>query len=233
MSSRRKPSYPQDTNAGASPSPSPSTPSSFPGGPVVSGQTVYYKGQDGRGAGVVCVDSSGNGHDSTAAGVDEYLPHPIVQNRLLRWYGALPTFPDTGVVAPLECSFEFYCGPFAANANIYYGEATKDFVGIRRVTGTFLVFTNTWVAVPNVLVFSPLSVHTHLRRTSGTLPGDAKVEFFCNGELVYTSADFTPLASGTTGRIVPSSNNVYWSHISFWPSPKTNEEIKTQASYFT
>lgn len=227
--SRRKPSYPQDTNAGASPS----SPSSFPGGPPVSGQTVYYKGQDGSGAAVAAQDSSGNGHHASAVSTAIHGPHPLLENFFTKWDIGVPTFPDTGVVAPLECSFECYFGFNSVDVNVYYGETGKDLIALRKTGTGFLLYTTTWISVGQVFTNNTWPIHAHVRRVAGALPGDAKLELFCNGRLVYTSADFTPLASGTTGRIVPSSTNLFWSHISFWTTPKTDDEIKTQASYFT
>ena len=227
--SRRKPSYPIDTNAssGGSPLVEPLVE------PPADGALVYLKGQDGYGPNptITITDSSGNGYNSTnKVGVTRIYPHPIKGKSLCKLDNA-PTFPNTGVVLPSEYSIEIFTTfSGAVDQNVYYGEAGKDFAGIRTQSTQLAVLTNTWTAVP---YYQPNQTHLsliHVKRLDSGLQSIVMV--YVDRVKMYESAPFTRLASGTTGRITFSGTQMPWSHLRFWTTPRTDAQIAEAANHF-
>ncbi len=201
--------------------------------PDADGALVYLKGQDGYGPTptITIADSSGNGYNSTSGvGVKRIYPHPIKDKSLCK-LDTSPTFPNTGVVLPSEYSIEIFTSFFGAvDQNVYYGEVGKDFAGIRVNNAQLQVFTNTWTVVPyyqaNLSHFSLIHVK---RLDSGP---NSIVMAYVDGVEVYQSAPFARLAAGTTGRVVFSGTNMYWSHLRFWTTPRTDAQIAEAATHF-
>jgi hypothetical protein len=230
--SRRKPSYPADTNASAGGY-------IFPQEPDATGALVHWRMQEAANAVTVLADSSGNANDTIVARTLTATRSPIQGQKLASLNGAThAAAPLVGIGAGIEKSLECV---LRVNSNLP-GDSVATFATTAYASPSFgfrvdvtgqaqIIVSGGWQVLTNNRICNELYNYIGLyRRADPAVLGNVFDEFWCNGVLLHTSASNTPSASGAGHTLTMSSGGWEKAHMIFWDSYRTDTQKKANAA---